>query len=85
MAALKNAQPAPVKVTALRTLLDAADIPWREVRDYPEATYLPESYHTIWWQSGEGYFKWGANFQHRDEGPETVLAKLKEELADGTR
>lgn len=74
-----NKQPPPVKITKLRKLLDEAEIPWREVRDEPNCTYLPESYHGIWWQPDALTFRWGHNFEHEDETPEQVIARLEVE------
>lgn len=65
-------------VERLRTRLEEEDISWQPVRDYPNATYLPDTLHTIWWQGPTTFrFTWGHNFEFQDRDVEDVIARLR--------
>ena len=68
----------PGIVDRLRAELDQAGIAWQPVRDYPEATFLPDSMHTIWWGGpARPVFRWGHQFEHEDRSPRDVIARLE--------
>jgi hypothetical protein len=71
----------PVAVTQLRDALGKADVEWAEVRDYPEATFLPASMHTIWFTGETGTFRWGHNFEFDQPDVATVMQTLAEVTA----
>lgn len=69
----------PSIVLELHEQLDLNGIEWVEVRDYPQATFLPTTQHTVWWQAAISAFRWGHQFEYEDPTVEAVIARLKEE------